>query len=384
MFRRTLPIQLFITAGLGFGASCAQDSPAGTAEQRDVGQVILASGSTVSMVPAAADLVGDASVVLRAAAPEPSMSVTTGRAPSGPISITVQNLPANVRLEVTNIIERTADTSPGCPDDTAGQLLCTDNPDPRCVAPAAQQDEVDPNQRTITWSQPACLQTNFRFSSPAAAEAWSVGVAGATASLDGVRRALEVLADERPDFAVLLGDNSEGSSLRQLRALAATIARADFPVFVLPGERETDPNSRARFREVFGPYDYQYGFRGVRFITLYSAGGLVGSTRLVQLESTLRRFTDQPVVILTHTPPIDPIGERNDGFLSEIEGARAVSLMSDLGADHLVAGHIRDVHERDLASLKMHITSATSSRAEVLLLRVDAQGAISTETIPLD
>jgi predicted phosphodiesterase len=370
---------------------CAEDFPAGTAEQRGVGETTLESGVTLELLPGAATVTDDTSVTMRAAAPEPTLSISTLGSDSPALSIEIRSVPAAAEIQVTNIVERDSAASPACPDEVAGQIRCAQSTDPRCEAPATTRPADDPETMRFEWSQPRCLQTNFRVALPDADRERDlrVGVVGHTDDADNTRDALDTLQSRDPDYAILLGDNAAGHKLSQLQSLSALLADYDFPVYVLPGEQETTPTSRANFRAVFGPYDFNYQFKGTRFVVLYSAGGIVGSRRIFQLRSTLLRFAPQdPIVVVTHTPPIDPLGARNDGFLSEIEAARTLSIMSDFGADLLLAGHIHDAHRLDVRDIDMRVTGAGQYGGQVLLLTAPSQpehpDELDVEAIPLD
>ena len=216
-----------------------------------------------------------------------------------------------------------------------------------------------------------------------------MGVVGKTASPDNLREALDALSERDIDMATLLGDNATGVDVGRLENLSRLAADYDFPAYVMPGEDETTPNSRANFRQVFGAYDYNFDFKGTRFVLMYSAGGIVGSKRIFQLRSTLVRFApSQPVVVWTHTPPVDPLGARNDGFLSEIEASRMLSVMSEYGADLLITGHINDAHDVDVRDIDMRVTSAAEHGRQVLLLTApsnpESPDDLQVEAISLD
>ncbi|MGM0555392.1 MAG: metallophosphoesterase family protein [Myxococcota bacterium] len=388
--RRLTPICLFILLALS-QLGCAEDFPAGTTEQRGVGEVSFDSGVALGLQPGAANINGETSVTMRAAAPEPTLSISTLGSDAPMLAVEIQNVPTQAELQVTNIVERNSTASPDCPDETAGQVRCEETNDPRCTAPTATRPADDPETIRFEWTQPKCLQTNFRIALPAAERETQlrVGVVGKTSDADNTREALDAFDGRDIDYAVLLGDNAAGRKLSQLQKLSALVAEYDFPVYVLPGEAETTPTSRANFRAVFGPYDFNYRFKGTRFLVLYSAGGIVGSRRIFQLRNTLLRFApDAPIVVLTHTPPIDPLGARNDGFLSELEAARTLSIMSDFGADLLLTGHINDAHEVDVRGIDMRVTSAAEHGRQVLLLTSPSEPAgpddLSVEAISLD
>jgi hypothetical protein len=376
---------------MSWTTGCAEDFPAGTAEQRGVGEVALESGVTFELVPGAARLDDDATLVARTASPEPTMSVSTLANDSPTLTIEIENVPRTAEIEITNFLERDSAASPDCPESTDGVTRCDESSDPRCDMPPVTQPGDDPNIRRFEWTQDRCLRTSFRIAIPdeERQKPMRVGLVGSTASPDNTREALDALVDETPDFVVLLGDNAIGSEVARLNSLANLLTDYDFPSYVLPGENETTPTSRASFRAVFGPYDFNYDFKGTRFVLMYSAGGILGSRRIFQLRSALVRFADiQPVVVLTHTPPIDPIGARNDGFLSELEGARTLSILAEFGADLLIAGHVNDAHDVDARGVDMRVTSAEEYGEQVLLLTApsspESGDALEIEAISLD
>ena len=71
-------------------------------------------------------------------------------------------------------------------------------------------------------------------------------------------------------------------------------------------------------------------------LTFFSAEAELGQSGVVRLQSTLSQLSDtRKKLLFTHTPPIDPLGPRDDGFESQLEGARTLSAVSGGGAhDH--------------------------------------------------
>src|SRR5699024_3868244 len=74
--------------------------------------------------------------------------------------------------------------------------------------------------------------------------------------------------------------------------------------------------------------------------------------------TALSRFDPaRPALVFTHTPPLDPLGLRNRGFLSPIAAARALSVLTNSSADALFVGHINDTATETIHDIDLYLTS---------------------------
>ncbi len=62
--------------------------------------------------------------------------------------------------------------------------------------------------------------------------------------------------------------------------------------------------------------------------------------------------------MLTHVPPLDPLGERNGGFRSRSEAAKFLAEASDGGVDLLIVGHLHYEDFLEQAEIPLMINDA--------------------------
>ncbi len=371
---------LFIS--LGLLAGCSSTPLAGTAEQRDLGQVILTSGLEFSLSPGTIVTNTESSVEARAAIPLPRLTLSTGPRGASALDITVDNVLAAAVLRVRRITALTSRDMAGCPDQAAAATIVCDSPDadPLCQAPAFERDDVTPTQIHVQLNQQGCRRISYGIdlTDADAHSALQFAVFGKSSTLDQLKSALSAAAAHDPDFVVLLGDDAENSSLNGLRKLDFVLRRSGLAAVVLPGDGEIVEGSRRQFLQTFGPLDFRWDVKGVQMVAFYSANKALGANGISRLRSTLSRLDPSlPLLTFTHTPPLDPMGPRDDGFESELEGARTLSTLADQGVDALFVGHINDATTETINDVKMYLTSVQRAN-EYLWVRVD-NGKVSVE-----
>ncbi|QED34577.1 hypothetical protein FRD00_22180 [Persicimonas caeni] len=406
--RRTIWLGLFIFVGIFLVASaglltgCSDAQLAGTAEQRDLGHTVLQRGLEFRLSPGTITGDTETSVEARASAPLPTFSLSSGPSEFDSVSVTLTNVHRHARVRVAQITALDSGEMLGCPTNAERLPITCESAetDPACAAPTLERPETQRSEFELELSQPSCTRVSYNVElsgqpdmpdQPEVPDQPEIpdqqddapaplrfAVLGRTASLDELRRALDRATADDPDLVVLLGDNAENASLNGLRELELVLRRADYPAVVIPGEGEIVEGSRQPFLETFGPFDYRFGLKDVHMLAFYSAEGALGQDGATRLQSTLQRLgTERPRLLFTHTPPIDPVGPRDQGFESQIEGARTLSILTDAGVDALFVGHINDAHSGTINGVQTHLTSVERA-GEYLWVEVDA-GEVDVE-----
>lgn len=360
-------------------SGCGDERPVGAAEQRDLGTIALSDNLLFSLHPGTIDQHTSTAVQARASAPLPEFFLSSGPVPAEQIRIKLANIHRDASVRVIRDAPLSALEMPGCPEAPTGAPVdCLTTPEHAvCAAPARADAGPRRSETSLVVDLGACTRRSYRVErsadiGPAPPAAVRMAVLGRADSLAQLRRALEAASAQVPDFVLLLGDMVENSSLNGLRDLDFLLRDLDFPAVVLPGEDELVDGKRARFLEVFGPLDFGWSVGDVQFYTFYSADANLTDNGIMRLRDVLGRMDpDRPTLLFTHTPPIDPLGPRDQGFRSQIQAARALSLISDAGVDALFVGHIRDSASVDIHNIKVYLTSVAPSE-EYLWVEVDA------------
>ena len=368
---------LFISWGIIAG--CGDDGLAGTAEQRDLGQVVLRRGVQFKLSPGTIVRDTEDSVEARASAPLPSFSVTTGPDGAGSISVTLTNIHRHAAVQVQQITALDATEMLGCPETVdASPITCADenadeNSEPACEPPAVENVDNRRAQIEFELGQQGCRRISYSVVLPEqqAQTPLRFAVLGRTGTLDQLRRALDQATADDPDLVVLMGDNTENASLNGLRELELVLSRADYPAVVIPGEDEIVEGSRTQFLQTFGPFDYRFGLKDAHLVAFFSAEAELGQDGVSRLQNTLRRLgAERPRLLFTHTPPIDPVGPRDEDFESQIEGVRTLSILAEQAVDALFVGHINDSHAGQVNGVQTYLTSVENA-GEYLWVEVE-------------
>lgn len=359
-------------------SGCGDNSGVGTAEQRNLGDIALNNNLLFSLSPGTIDQHTQNSVKARASVPLPQFSLSTGPAAPQQVRITLANIHRDATVRVIRNAPLTSRNMPNCPAENYGEaVVCSDTPEhPSCEPPTLSRSNAKRSEASLVVDLDGCTRRSFTVdrggseNQTDADEEMRLAVLGRAQSLDELRRALEAATADEPDFVLLLGDAVENSSLNGLRDLDFLLRTLDFPAVMLPGEDELVDGSRARFLEVFGPFDFGWEVGHVHFYAFYSATAEINDNGLNRLRSVFGRMNpSHPTLLFTHTPPIDPLGPRDQGFLSQIQAARLLSLISDSTVDAFFVGHINDSATVDINSIKMHLSSVERS-AEYLSVQV--------------
>ncbi|AWV89501.1 metallophosphoesterase family protein [Bradymonas sediminis] len=359
-----------ILLALGCLASgCSDDGAAGTEEQRNLGDIALHSGLSFSLRPGTIDQFTQNSVEARASVPLPQFSLSAGPMPAEQVRITLANIHRDATVRVLREAPLTTRSRSNCPNETSREAIeCASTPEhPSCAAPELTRAEGIRSEATLLVDLDACTRRSYTVERGDADAAGSdmvrLAVLGRAASLDELGRALDAATADSPDFVLLLGDAAENSSLNGLRDLDFLLRRVDFPAVMLPGEDELVDGKRARFLEVFGPFDFGWQVGDAQFYAFYSADATLSDDGLSRLRNVLGRMqSNHPTLLFTHTPPTDPLGPRDQGFRSQLQAARVLSLLSESTIDAFFVGHINDRATEDINSIKMYLTSVERSQ----------------------
>jgi hypothetical protein len=382
-----------LSVALAATSCTAEEDP--TLNQRALGEATMVNtNALIEASPALITAVDDANATLsaRLSAPVGRMTVRTNGRAQGALTFNLTNLhpAATARLVASQAVAASAsfDTE-ACPRVVSGETTCEG--DPACLPPTLVHDPDVPTRATLTIPIPACRRIVVEVAPPAqdTIRFALIGSLDEPARLDAL---LAAALEREPalDFAVQLGDSAD-SGAEALELLAQAASRASVPLVMLPGEREAgDAADASRWQRKFGPFDLRWTWSSVQFLAFSSVGGTLPTRGINNLESALRAMRDeraaqarlaatplkQGTLALTHVPPFDPSGLREDGFVDRLEAARVMSLLGRYGVQYLFAGHLHRAGTLD-ATIPTYITTARSlpfsETAEYMLITISSQ-----------
>lgn len=407
---------LALLAILFVGIACSGEATNSSAAQRSVAELTGADGTNFLALSGAVRR-SDEGLIMRMVAPQGRVEVTTSPlsdpsqsmlvdnvAPEGAVSLEIVQVVTDAEVEGCGSVAATlvcetarqavggACGEEGCPVGTVcneGICAATRALD-RCDATVSDDDEI-PTRKRVEFNPERCTRSIF-FVRPPETSRVRIAVAGAGDYTS-------VLAELRPDaeagevdLLILLGDNLPDANAAAVEAMSQAVLDFPVPVVALPGETESEVTEFPRFINRFGPGDFAFSYGPLRGVAFTSVGRHLGARGLDRIRSVVRLARqddggsrEQPLIAFTHTPPIDPNGARDQGFTSEFQGAQTISLLNELGAEAIVAGHIPASDYGRFDQLDVIVTAADGSiledGGEILSLEVGPATELEGTTV---
>lgn len=144
-------------------------------------------------------------------------------------------------------------------------------------------------------------------------------------------------------FVVAAGDFTESGTLPELRQWQSALRELHVPLYGTPGNHEVVEWS-SEYATMFGRSSYRFVYRGVQYTFLDSSAASIDPIVVAQLRGWLAEGRDRVHIVVTHIPPIDPVGERNLGFSSRDEAARLLAMLARGGVDLTLYGHLHSYY----------------------------------------
>lgn len=171
--------------------------------------------------------------------------------------------------------------------------------------------------------------------------------------------------DEELRFVVSTGDLVSNGTYRELVEFQREMRTLRVPMFSTVGNHEMGGDAR-NWHKLFGPFNVNFAFKGVHFSLVDSGNATIDPVVYDWLDEWLARAKDRAHVVLTHLPPLDPVGLRGGAFRSRKEGAKFVERLGRGRADALFLGHIHSYYSFSLAGVPSYISGGGGAIEEKL------------------
>ncbi len=185
----------------------------------------------------------------------------------------------------------------------------------------------------------------------------------------GVDDVNEIFArmNEDPElrFVVSTGDLANVGTRPELVRFQRELAPLNIPFFSTVGNHEMGAPPR-HWHNLFGPFNPHFQFKGVAFSLIDSGNATIDPDVYDWLDSWLARARDEVHVVLTHIPPLDPVGVRGGGFRSRKEAAKLLALLAKGKVDALFLGHIHSYYAFSAAGLPIYLSGGGGAIQERL------------------
>ncbi len=176
-------------------------------------------------------------------------------------------------------------------------------------------------------------------------------------------RRMNVDADLR--FVVSTGDLTRQGTWDELVEFQQKMEGLAIPLYSTVGNHELGAPA-ANWHRLFGPFNFFFDFRGVRFTLIDSANATVEAIVYERMQPWLTGAAGRLHVFLTHEPIVDPVGERNGGFRSRKEAAKLVAMLAENGVDLLFFGHVHSFYAYSLGNVPTYISGGGGAIPERL------------------
>jgi len=275
----------------------------------------------------------EGSLILWAQAPSLEVILTTEATESTPKTLEIQNCVADAVLTV----------------------IAADGTSLRLESAAGET----PTTRRWTLPEPGTGPAIWRIASPRATQDAPfrfVVFADVQRRLDGIQDLFGPMAQE-PDvhFGLISGDLTSDGSLVDLRKFQQAMKTLPFPLYASPGNHDIGTDEH-HFQRTFGRCSFSFDYGGVRVTSLDSASATLAPRVHRRLDDWLTAGRDRLHVVISHIPPLDPVGTRNGAFASRLEGADLLGRLSRGGVDLTIYGHVHSYYVFENAGIEAIIT----------------------------
>lgn len=185
-------------------------------------------------------------------------------------------------------------------------------------------------------------------------------------AIDRVHEVFERMnQDPELRFVVSTGDLVNTGARDELEQFQRELQRLGIPFYSTVGNHEMGADPHV-WHELFGPYNVHFGFKGVRFSLVDSGNATIDPHVYDWLDGWLEGARDEVHVVLTHVPPLDPVGLRGGGFRNRKEGAKLMQKLAEGRADVLFLGHIHSYYAFSVAGVSTYISGGGGAIEERL------------------
>ena len=176
--------------------------------------------------------------------------------------------------------------------------------------------------------------------------------------------AVEAITEWEAHLLISMGNLTESAGLSPIRRWRQIADEIGLPFVTVLGENEAEGGAYLPFHELFGRSDFTFSVGDVRFLVMDTASAEFSDEQLAYWDSVLEK-ADEPIVIaLTHTPPLDPAGFRDAGFISRTEAAMLLTLLGEHDVTALLTGGVGTFLESRQAGVPVYSTGGGGDEIE--------------------
>ena len=195
----------------------------------------------------------------------------------------------------------------------------------------------------------------------------------------GFRDVVDYINSHSSEYAFVIhcGDLTTFATEREYMMAKNLLKDLLVPFFVVPGNHDLIANGPTLYKNYFGPKDYTFAFKDVRFV-LFSDNNWEdpGAPRLSWLESVTSSATEGLKILVTHIPPSD-LGRFDE---ATVEKFKDISLNGNV--DYIASGHIHSDGEfKDFTPSTRNLDAGLTTHISKFKVLTFDGAAISESTV---
>jgi 3',5'-cyclic AMP phosphodiesterase CpdA len=207
---------------------------------------------------------------------------------------------------------------------------------------------------------------------------------------EDLRRCIADINNQAVDAVIHTGDSVQHGTVEEYEHLRAILAPLKAPLFLTPGNRDSQTALRAAFEDLgYFPPDgellhYTVEHYPVRLVALDSVAagerkGVYGPQRLAWLQKTLASEPDKRTILFIHHPPFDIAEHYRGGYRRPQDAEDLAALVSrHPQVERLLCGHVHCWHREQWGD-----TVATTMPSVAVDLRKGIDAAVGAAPLYL-
>ena len=176
--------------------------------------------------------------------------------------------------------------------------------------------------------------------------------------------AVEAITAWEAHLLISVGNLTDNEGLPDIRRWGRIVDKVGMPVVAALGENEAKGGSFLPFHEVFGRSDFSFSVGDVQFLVMDTASAEFSDDQLAYWEATLEKSDDPIVIAISHVPPLDPAGFRDDGLISRTEAGRLLAILGEHDVSALFTGGVGTFVETRQAGVPVFSTGGGGAEIE--------------------
>jgi len=156
-------------------------------------------------------------------------------------------------------------------------------------------------------------------------------------------------------FVASMGDLTENGKAEQMDRFQQSLGGLAIPYYSTAGNHDIGGDVKD-WHVRFGRFSFHWQFHGAHLTFVDSASAGLDPIVYDWLQSWLDQGRSSVHVLLTHFPPIDPVGARGGSFRTAAEAYKFIAMVAGGGVDVAFFGHLHSYYATSLGGIPAYIS----------------------------